>query len=1526
MCRFSFVRQTVALTKKHCIVFARNPGSAAVRLLSTLIWFLLGWLIFFAVNALLGSFTALQEIRTPAVTRISGIPTFNTESYVSFLYAPAPNDEFSPASDALTDADYAAKGVPLGRSRGEMDRAHAVVRKVMQSNKGKALLPEDVLGFREASGMDAWLVAHPEKAWAGVELMSPSPSNTTFVLLLNATKKAQEAQNSFQGPVEEKIITAKGFPMQIAFTKAIAEVALGRSLTMDVGVQHMAHPNPFGTFTLRISEKLILPTFFILAVTFPFTMQMADIVYEREIKVHQALRSMGMLESSYWASWHVFHAFQNLLIAFVYVILGLIMQFVTFKETHFLVLWLTVFFFMLSMQGFAYLCSTILNRASRATLLGVMIFFLSLIATIVVQIGIPYGGATTWLKSDQNFYMNCTAAAFQHLDTGALTPCDPNGGCDAVPEDHVVLRESCSQVEFNNTNYTRAWVEKCDHACLKGKGVRFKGVATGLAFFPPVLFCKGMLDMAYAADNETWGFPQGHYGIQLHNVSSYCQYNDTSKDAMTACDPMYSVGSSWGIFFGLYLFYSLLALYFQNVFPDNMGVRQVPWYFLTMSYWELGTPGISQKYAQMLEASEDDDVKAEEALISERTGQPMHQESAIEIRGLRQTFTGSLFARKINHAVKCPQFAMKRSQLFCLLGPNGAGKTTIINMLTGVLPPTAGEALIYDQTVTHPAGMAKIRRSMGVCPQFDILWNNLTAKEHLEVFGAVKGMPFHDARQEGMKRLEEVRLSDEANNQAGSFSGGMKRRLSVAIALIGEPSVIFLDEPTTGMDPISRRQVWDVIEAVKQDRCVVLTTHSMEEADILGDRIGIMAKGRLRCLGGGVHLKSKFGAGYQISVLAPDKSMEAIKNLFKEMLGVEAAAQTNTHVSFNIDPDKEKLMPPFFDAFDQQREALEVESMQVAMSTLEDVFLNIAKQAEVADQANKLFTVKTPVGQVEATVTMGDTQVLEVSGERFYVVWGIDEAGNYTPVDVKTPVEGAAPVTPAEGSTGAPVAPAEVAVDAPVGLRVEATPVVTSDEELQRRREALSAGFVPQVTAILYKTVMLMYMKKGVILGLIILPIVMACILLIPAVIIAETDDDMLSQRCPYCGPADDAFGKTYCGGRASCTDFFFPDDMPEAVDTRVYSIENRIQWQLEVDRCNELSKTCVGNGNLSCYMPDSRMSKGSSSSCNFFAFERLADNSTRTSASSPVVPLAHAYSPAQLASEPVAFAAPESEASQIEEALKLATGRGLPAASVRQSTVSTIEHLWTILALPGLGCGGVFNQSYFHHLNTTVQENICGLLQHGQSLDIPCCVDMLPDGVVDTFSDSAGTITSSGRGTSKLVEILKFVFGESFSDALLLGIAETGITSPIPFTCVRPRYSPEVAAKIPSSRRIGLEEGLAVIAQTLTLNPQDVYPLVNETSVPQCTLDGTCLTHGGRWAQTCDVPLYKMGWYSISQYVPCGDGVGQMPCMYLYSMFMPNQGMLVLLNLLVPPPDQVRALPVCVHSRRLQCGMHSRP
>ena len=156
---------------------------------------------------------------------------------------------------------------------------------------------------------------------------------------------------------------------------------------------------------------------------------------------------------------------------------------------------------------------------------------------------------------------------------------------------------------------------------------------------------------------------------------------------------------------------------------------------------------------------------------------------------------------------------------------------------------------------------------MGVCPQFDILYDDLTVEEHLELFGVFKGCN-RDTMQEDIKKLIlELGLLEKTDELSKNLSGGQKRRLSTGIAFIGNSKFIVLDEPTSGMDTSARRNIWEILKNLKNDKIILLTTHFMDEADYLGDRIAIMSQGKLRCLGSSVYLKNKFGVGYNLTIV-----------------------------------------------------------------------------------------------------------------------------------------------------------------------------------------------------------------------------------------------------------------------------------------------------------------------------------------------------------------------------------------------------------------------------------------------------------------------------------------------------------------------------------------------------------------------------------------------------------------------------------------------------------------------------------
>jgi len=217
-----------------------------------------------------------------------------------------------------------------------------------------------------------------------------------------------------------------------------------------------------------------------------------------------------------------------------------------------------------------------------------------------------------------------------------------------------------------------------------------------------------------------------------------------------------------------------------------------------------------------------------------------------------------------------------------LLGENGAGKTTTISMLTGLFPPSSGSALVGGYNIVNE--IDKVHIVMGLCPQFDVLWDDLTCMEHILFYARLKGIQPDEEEEHCRQLLREVGLYDVRNRNSSQLSGGMKRRLSLAIAMAGDSRIIFLDEPTTGLDPASRRRIWEIISVAKQNRAILLTTHGMDEAETLCDEIGILAHGKLRCFGSPQHLSSSYGEGYQLTLAFEPKNLEMVRSFVEELI------------------------------------------------------------------------------------------------------------------------------------------------------------------------------------------------------------------------------------------------------------------------------------------------------------------------------------------------------------------------------------------------------------------------------------------------------------------------------------------------------------------------------------------------------------------------------------------------------------------------------------------------------------------
>lgn len=189
------------------------------------------------------------------------------------------------------------------------------------------------------------------------------------------------------------------------------------------------------------------------------------------------------------------------------------------------------------------------------------------------------------------------------------------------------------------------------------------------------------------------------------------------------------------------------------------------------------------------------------------------------------------------HALKSVALRLKRGQVLGLLGPNGAGKTTLLSILTGATQPDSGQAYVGGFNVATQ--LPEVYKRIGVCPQFDLLWQDLTGFEHLVFYARLKGLDSEgDIDDIVWHTVRQVKMEKHVHKQSRLLSGGQRRRLSLAIALIGNPSVVFLDEPTTGLDPMNREALWQIVEANKATTSFIITTHLMQEADYLSDIIG----------------------------------------------------------------------------------------------------------------------------------------------------------------------------------------------------------------------------------------------------------------------------------------------------------------------------------------------------------------------------------------------------------------------------------------------------------------------------------------------------------------------------------------------------------------------------------------------------------------------------------------------------------------------------------------------------------------
>lgn len=288
-------------------------------------------------------------------------------------------------------------------------------------------------------------------------------------------------------------------------------------------------------------------------------------------------------------------------------------------------------------------------------------------------------------------------------------------------------------------------------------------------------------------------------------------------------------------------------------------------------------------------------------------------------------------------AVKNLSLEIRKGEIFGFLGPNGAGKTTTISMMCGLLKPDTGDILIDNNSMTKVSGNKK--HLIGLCPQNIVIWEELTCIEQLEFVGQMYGVGKKKARDKALDLLKELGLIEKKDKLAKTLSGGMQRRLNIALALVHEPEILILDEPQAGLDPQSRILVREYIRSIAQKTTVILTTHDMDEAERLSDRVAIIDKGELLILDTPENLKSRIGEGEILEIRVDECKDERLTLILSKLNDHIQKKYYKDGILYIISNELLEILPEIIQLL--KRNAIKVEDMKIRKKTLEDVFISL---------------------------------------------------------------------------------------------------------------------------------------------------------------------------------------------------------------------------------------------------------------------------------------------------------------------------------------------------------------------------------------------------------------------------------------------------------------------------------------------------------------------------------------------------------------------------------------------------------
>ncbi|XP_053563281.1 ABC-type organic anion transporter ABCA8 [Bombina bombina] len=428
------------------------------------------------------------------------------------------------------------------------------------------------------------------------------------------------------------------------------------------------------------------------------------------------------------------------------------------------------------------------------------------------------------------------------------------------------------------------------------------------------------------------------------------------------------------------ILYMALTLYFDKILQDKNGMKYEPLFFLRSSYWSRD---------KMIPTRADTDGSGEIVMpdFVEKVPTELRERRALRINNVKKMYTGK---DKTAEALRGLNLDIYEGQITCVLGHSGAGKTTLLNILSGMCPATSGSATVYNYNLLDMDHLDEIRKRVGFCPQADIKFDPLTVKENLKVFAKFKGIPSNQVDMEVQKVISDLQMTDIQHVEANKLSGGQRRKLTLGISLLGNPQILLLDEPTAGMDPCSRHNIWTILKRRKADGVTLFSTQFMDEADILADRKAVISNGRLKCVGTSLFLKRKWGIGYHLRMrVSQSCDHEHITSLIKQHIcTAKFTARNEEELTYTLPFENMDSFSDLFSHLDTHV-GQDILSYGVSMTTLDDVFLKLEGEAEIEQGDYGVFSREPGVDEVkddfpeemdESLLLMSDSGNVTLSG------------------------------------------------------------------------------------------------------------------------------------------------------------------------------------------------------------------------------------------------------------------------------------------------------------------------------------------------------------------------------------------------------------------------------------------------------------------------------------------------------------------------------------------------------------------